>query len=182
MPAGKIYALKQMAKAHILDNKLVAHVHREKNVSTRASAVQSLGILHRLDSGPLCCHKLYIAIRCHCNRNGPPVAGQDSILHVLHSIIFERGMLDGHTAAGLRSRGFKQCCRQHVHSRLASCRRCAVVVLLLCWRLVLQCMMECNSPWLVILVATTRDDKNIYMLLEAVMGGELFAYLQVGRG
>lgn len=31
--AGKIYALKQMSKAHIIDNKLVAHVHREKNVS-----------------------------------------------------------------------------------------------------------------------------------------------------
>lgn len=43
----------------------------------------------------------------------------------------------------------------------------------------LQCMVECNSPWLVNLVSTARDDKNIYMLLEAVMGGELFAYLQV---
>lgn len=42
-----------------------------------------------------------------------------------------------------------------------------------------QCMIECNSPWLVNLVSTARDDKNIYMLLEAVMGGELFAYLQV---
>lgn len=31
--AGKVYALKQMSKAHIIDNKLVAHVHREKNVS-----------------------------------------------------------------------------------------------------------------------------------------------------
>lgn len=31
--AGKPYALKQMSKAHIIDNKLVAHVHREKNVS-----------------------------------------------------------------------------------------------------------------------------------------------------
>ena len=40
-------------------------------------------------------------------------------------------------------------------------------------------MLECNSPWLVNLVATARDDKNIFMLLEAVMGGELFAYLQV---
>jgi cGMP-dependent protein kinase len=40
-------------------------------------------------------------------------------------------------------------------------------------------MLECNSPWLVNLVSTARDDKNIYMLLEAVMGGELFAYLQV---
>lgn len=33
--AGKIYALKQMSKGHIIDNKLVAHVHREKNVSGR---------------------------------------------------------------------------------------------------------------------------------------------------
>lgn len=41
-------------------------------------------------------------------------------------------------------------------------------------------MLECSSPWLVNLVATAQDDKNIYMLLEAVMGGELFAYLQVG--
>lgn len=40
-------------------------------------------------------------------------------------------------------------------------------------------MVECNSPWLVNLVSTARDEKNIYMLLEAVMGGELFAYLQV---
>jgi hypothetical protein len=40
-------------------------------------------------------------------------------------------------------------------------------------------MLECNSPWLVNLVSTARDDKNIYMLLEAVLGGELFAYLQV---
>ncbi len=36
MCAGKIYALKQMSKAHIIDNKLVAHVHREKNVSKGA--------------------------------------------------------------------------------------------------------------------------------------------------
>lgn len=43
-------------------------------------------------------------------------------------------------------------------------------------------MLECNSPWLVNLVSTARDDKNIYMLLEAVMGGELFAYLQVCEG
>ena len=43
----------------------------------------------------------------------------------------------------------------------------------------LQAMLECSSPWLVNLVATAQDDKNIYMLLEVVMGGELFAYLQV---
>lgn len=42
--------------------------------------------------------------------------------------------------------------------------------------------MDCNSPWLVNLVATAKDDKNIFMLLEAVMGGELFAYLQVNYG
>jgi cGMP-dependent protein kinase len=29
---GGSYALKQMAKGHIVDNKLVAHVHREKKV------------------------------------------------------------------------------------------------------------------------------------------------------
>lgn len=40
-------------------------------------------------------------------------------------------------------------------------------------------MMDCSSPWLVNLVATTKDNKNVFMLLEAVMGGELFAYLQV---
>jgi uncharacterized protein YoaH (UPF0181 family) len=42
-PAGKVYALKQMSKAHIIDNKLVAHVHREKNVS-RICRVLSTGI------------------------------------------------------------------------------------------------------------------------------------------
>jgi hypothetical protein len=39
-------------------------------------------------------------------------------------------------------------------------------------------MLEVDSPWLVNLAATLKDDANIYMLLEAVMGGELFAYLQ----
>ena len=39
-------------------------------------------------------------------------------------------------------------------------------------------MQECCSPWLVNLVATAQDSKNVYMLLEAIMGGELFAYLQ----
>lgn len=43
----------------------------------------------------------------------------------------------------------------------------------------LQAMLECSSPWLVNLVATSQDERNIYMMLEAVMGGELFAYLQV---
>lgn len=40
-------------------------------------------------------------------------------------------------------------------------------------------MLEVDSPWLVNLAATLKDDRNIYMLLEAVLGGELFAYLQV---
>lgn len=48
-----------------------------------------------------------------------------------------------------------------------------------CCLTALQAMLECSSTWLVNLVATAQDDKNIYMLLEAVMGGELFAYLQV---
>lgn len=43
----------------------------------------------------------------------------------------------------------------------------------------LQAMLEVDSPWLVNLAATLKDDRNIYMLLEAVLGGELFAYLQV---
>ncbi|WIA19038.1 hypothetical protein OEZ85_003698 [Tetradesmus obliquus] len=45
-----------------------------------------------------------------------------------------------------------------------------------------KAMLECSSPWLVNLVATAQDDKNIYMLLEVVMGGELFAYLQAIMG
>ena len=44
-----------------------------------------------------------------------------------------------------------------------------------------KCMLECESPWLVNLVATLKDAKNIYMLMEVVLGGELFAYLQVGE-
>jgi cGMP-dependent protein kinase len=44
-----------------------------------------------------------------------------------------------------------------------------------------KAMMECESPWLVNLVGTAKDANNIYMMIEAVLGGELFAYLQVGR-
>lgn len=44
-----------------------------------------------------------------------------------------------------------------------------------------QAMLEVDSSWLVNLAATLKDERNIYMLLEAVMGGELFAYLQVSR-
>ncbi len=46
--------------------------------------------------------------------------------------------------------------------------------------LYLQAMIDCDSPWLVNLMATLQDNKNIYMLMEVVLGGELFAYLQVG--
>lgn len=44
-----------------------------------------------------------------------------------------------------------------------------------------QAMLEVDSPWLVNLAATLRDDRNVYMLLEAVLGGELFSYLQTRR-
>lgn len=36
---GASYALKQMSKGHIVDNKLVAHVHREKKVSSVCSVL-----------------------------------------------------------------------------------------------------------------------------------------------
>ena len=39
-------------------------------------------------------------------------------------------------------------------------------------------MMECHSPFLVNLVACFKDTAQLYMLMEAVMGGELFTYLQ----
>ena len=40
-------------------------------------------------------------------------------------------------------------------------------------------LLECNSPFLVKLHGTAQDDKHLYMMMEAVMGGELFSYLQV---
>lgn len=40
-------------------------------------------------------------------------------------------------------------------------------------------MQECDSPFLVRLHGTNQDDQTLYMLMEAVMGGELFAYLNV---
>ena len=39
-------------------------------------------------------------------------------------------------------------------------------------------MMECHSPFLVNLVACFKDSTQLFMLMEAVMGGELFTYLQ----
>jgi cGMP-dependent protein kinase len=35
---GSTYALKQMSKGHIIDNKLVTHVHREKKVGHDCSS------------------------------------------------------------------------------------------------------------------------------------------------
>ncbi len=40
-------------------------------------------------------------------------------------------------------------------------------------------MQECSSKFLVNLESTNQDDQTLYMLMEAVMGGELFGYLQV---
>ena len=42
-----------------------------------------------------------------------------------------------------------------------------------------QIMAECESPFIVNLVASFKDAISLYMLQEAVMGGELFTYLQV---
>lgn len=39
-------------------------------------------------------------------------------------------------------------------------------------------MAECDSPFLVSLIGTDTDACTLYMMMEAVMGGELFAYLQ----
>lgn len=43
-------------------------------------------------------------------------------------------------------------------------------------------MIECSSPFLVELVGTAQTDETLLMMMEAVMGGELFAYLQVSDG
>lgn len=40
-------------------------------------------------------------------------------------------------------------------------------------------MMELQSPFIVNLMATFKDTHTIYMLMESIMGGELFTYLQV---
>jgi hypothetical protein len=118
--AGKVYALKQMSKAHIIDNKLVAHVHREKKV---------------------CRVPCKACMRCAAVCHGVKV---------------------GQTL------------------KLVTCRTCtSAVCVCLCALPVVQCMIDCCSPWLVNLAATGKDERNVYMLLEAVMGGELFAYLQV---
>lgn len=119
---GSTYALKQMSKGHIVDNKLVAHVHREKKVGQPYHASRPSYEYHTVQGVSTC--------QAACLPSCTSLA--DSWPHDLSSCC---------------------CC--------------------------LKAMLECSSPWLVNLVATAQDDKNIYMLLEAVMGGELFAYLQV---
>lgn len=39
-------------------------------------------------------------------------------------------------------------------------------------------MLGCSCPWIVNLDATLQDEKHVYWLMEACMGGELFAYMQ----
>lgn len=42
-----------------------------------------------------------------------------------------------------------------------------------------EVMMELQCPFIVNLLATFKDAHTIYMLMESIMGGELFTYLQV---
>lgn len=40
-------------------------------------------------------------------------------------------------------------------------------------------MAECDCPFMVNLIGSFQDDEHIYMMMEAIMGGEFFSYLQV---
>lgn len=42
-----------------------------------------------------------------------------------------------------------------------------------------ELMQELQSPFIVNLNATFKDKHNVYMLMDAIMGGEVFTYLQV---
>ena len=42
-----------------------------------------------------------------------------------------------------------------------------------------QIMAECNNPFLVKLVPAFNEGPYLYLLIECIMGGELFTYLQV---
>lgn len=42
-----------------------------------------------------------------------------------------------------------------------------------------QIMAECDCLFMVNLVTSFKDEAHLYLLLECVMGGELFTYLQV---
>lgn len=43
-------------------------------------------------------------------------------------------------------------------------------------------MAECDCPFMVNLVTSFKDAAHLYMLMECVMGGELFTYLQSRPG
>ena len=43
-------------------------------------------------------------------------------------------------------------------------------------------MAECDCPFMVNLVTSFKDTAHLYMLMECVMGGELFTYLQSRPG
>lgn len=45
-----------------------------------------------------------------------------------------------------------------------------------------QIMAECDCPFMVNLVTSFKDAGHLYMLMECVMGGELFTYLQSRPG
>lgn len=45
-----------------------------------------------------------------------------------------------------------------------------------------QIMAECDCPFMVNLVTSFKDGSHLYMLMECVMGGELFTYLQSRSG
>lgn len=45
-----------------------------------------------------------------------------------------------------------------------------------------QIMAECDCPFMVNLVTSFKDTAHLYMLMECVMGGELFTYLQSRPG
>ena len=42
-------------------------------------------------------------------------------------------------------------------------------------------MTECDSPFLVNLLGSFQDETQLYMLMELVMGGELFAFMRKRR-
>lgn len=43
-------------------------------------------------------------------------------------------------------------------------------------------MAECQNPFLVNLQGSFQDQENLYLVMETVMGGELFYYLQAHKG
>ena len=43
-----------------------------------------------------------------------------------------------------------------------------------------QVMAECDCSFMVTLVTSFKDEAHLYMLMECIMGGELFTHLQAG--